>query len=268
MHRGVYLVGPVIPPLAQEMGAVLAWGDGVVLSHGSAAGLWQLLPHPARDRAVDVTVPVRHAKGRSGIRVHTARGLPPDERTNLKGLPITSPARTLLDLASDATPRDLEQAVAEAERRHLASRSGLAALLARYPARPGTRALRALIEAHERPALTRSEAEERLLALLRRAELPAPDVNVRLDPYEVDFLWREAGLAVEVDGFAFHADRARFEEDRRRDADLAARGLQVIRVTWRQIVNQPEATLVRIAQALARSARGSAREVSRGTGEA
>ncbi len=76
-------------------------------------------------------------------------------------------------------------------------------------------------------------------------------MNVRLGPYEVDFLWRDAGLVVEVDGFAFHSGRARFEGDRRRDADLAARGVTVIRVTWRQLVDQPEAVLVRIGQALA-----------------
>ena len=175
------------------------------------------------------------------------------ETTRLSGIPITTPARTLLDLASEATSRELEQAVAEAERRHLASRGGLVALLARYPRRPGTRALRFLVETHQRPALIRSEAEERLLALIGKAQLPAPDVNARVGPYEVDFLWREARLIVEVDGFAFHGDRAAFEADRRRDAELAARGFHVIRVTWRQIEAEPEAVLVRVGQALVRS---------------
>jgi very-short-patch-repair endonuclease len=175
-----------------------------------------------------------------------------EERTNLSGIPVTSPSRTLLDLASVAPSRELEQAIAEAERRHLASRTKLAALLARYPRRPGTRALRALVEVDQRPALTRSQAEERLLRLIRLARLPAPDVNARVGRYEVDFLWREAGLVVEVDGFAFHSDRAAFEADRRRDAELAARGLTVIRVTWRQIVEEREAVLVSLGQALAR----------------
>jgi very-short-patch-repair endonuclease len=170
----------------------------------------------------------------------------------LDGVPITTPARTLLDLAAVAHPRHLEQAVAEAERRRLASRRGLAALLARYPGRPGSRAVRALLEADARPALTRSEAERRFLVLIRSAGLPAPDVNVRVGDVEVDFLWREAGLVTEVDGYAFHSDRAAFENDRRRDAELAARGLTVIRVTWRQLVDEPEAVVVRIGQALAR----------------
>jgi very-short-patch-repair endonuclease len=149
-------------------------------------------------------------------------------------------------------PGDLERAVAEAERRRLASRSRLAALLARHTRRPGTRALRALVEAQERPAFTRSEAEQRLLRLVRKARLPAPDVNASLHGFEVDFLWRDAALVLEVDGYAFHSGRAAFEQDRRRDAELAARGLTVIRVTWRQLADEPEAVVVRIGQALAR----------------
>ena len=86
---------------------------------------------------------------------------------------------------------------------------------------------------------------------MRKAGLSVPDLNVRLHGYELDFLWREERLVVEMDGFAFHGDRAAFEADRRRDADLAARGLQVVRITWRQITEEPEATLVRLAQALA-----------------
>ena len=150
------------------------------------------------------------------------------------------------------SPRELERAVADAQRRRLTTRGALVSVLARYPGRAGTRALRALLETRGAPALTRSEAEERLLTLTRKGQLPAPDVNVRVGPYEVDFLWREARLVVEVDGFAFHRDRDAFEADRRRDAELAARGFNVIRVTWRRLIDEPEAVLVRIGQALAR----------------
>jgi very-short-patch-repair endonuclease len=108
------------------------------------------------------------------------------------------------------------------------------------------------VEAQERPAFTRSEAEQRLLRLVRKARLPAPDVNASLHGFEVDFLWRDAALVLEVDGYAFHSGRAAFEQDRRRDAELAARGLTVIRVTWRQLADEPEAVVVRIGQALAR----------------
>jgi very-short-patch-repair endonuclease len=251
LHRGVYGVGPVTAPYAHEMAAVLACGEGAVLSHRSAAELWRLVPCPAHDRPVDVTVPAAGGRRRPGIRVHRVRYLQRDETTRVKSIPITTPTRTLVDLAAELTSSELQQAVAQAETRNLTSGRRLLALLARYPRRPGTPALRALLRSYDRPALTRSAAEDRFLALARRAQLPAPDVNVALGSYEVDFLWRDERLVVEVDGFAFHASRAKFEADRRRDAELAAQGFQVMRVTWRQIIDEPEAMLVRIAQALA-----------------
>ena len=118
------------------------------------------------------------------------------EITKCEGIPITTPARTVLDLASVVSGRELEQALAQAERRNLASRTKLLALLARYPRRAGSGTLRRLLAGSEHPALTRSEAEERFLSLIRLAQLPAPEVNVRVDGFEVDFLWREQGLVV------------------------------------------------------------------------
>ena len=165
---------------------------------------------------------------------------------------MTAPARTILDLAAVVTPRELERAVAEADTRRLVPRNQLLSLLARVGARPGVGALRALLDADRGPSLTRSEAEERLLALIRAAELPAPELNVRVGPHEVDFLWRGQKVIVEVDGFRFHSSRAAFERDRKRDADLAARGFRVVRVTWRQIVDRPEAVIARIAVVLER----------------
>ena len=116
--------------------------------------------------------------------------------------------------------------------------------------RCGVGALRILVEGRE-PALTRSEAEERLLDLLRRGGLPSPRTNARVDRYEVDVLWPAERVIVEVDGFAFHGSRSRFEEDRTRDARLVSRGYRVVRVTWRQISEQPEAVLVHVAGVLA-----------------
>ena len=164
---------------------------------------------------------------------------------------MTTPARTLLDIAPELPSRELEQALAQAERMYAGTQRRVLALLARYPGRAGTPTLRELLGGSRRLTLTRSEAEERILELVRKAGLSVPDLNVRLHGYELDFLWREERLVVEMDGFAFHGDRAAFEADRRRDADLAARGLQVVRITWRQITEEPEATLVRLAQALA-----------------
>jgi very-short-patch-repair endonuclease len=219
-----------------------------VVSHRSAAGLWRLLPAAKGD--VEVTVAGRDCRSRPGIRVHRVSALDPRDIRKLGGTPITSPARTILDLAAVVRPRELEQTLAEAYARRLARRSELVSLLARRLSRPGTRALRALLD-DGTPALTRSQAEERLLALIRAAELPAPETNIRIRRHEVDFLWREQRLVVEVDGFAFHSSRSAFERDRRRDAELGTLGFRVMRVTWRQIVNGPEALIARLAKALA-----------------
>jgi very-short-patch-repair endonuclease len=250
LHRGVYLVGHAVQAKgARELAAVLACGRGAVLSHRSAAGLWRLLPDSEGD--FDVTVPGRRCESRHGIRVHHVGSLDRRDIRSLGGIPVTAPARTILDLAAVVSSRDLERALAEVHARRLAQRSELVALLARLPRRPGVAAFRPLIESDSAPALTRSEAEERLLALIRAAELPAADVNVRIGGHEVDFLWRNQGLVVEVDGFSFHSSRAAFERDRLRDAELGAQGFRVMRVTWRQIARKPEAVVARIAMALA-----------------
>jgi very-short-patch-repair endonuclease len=239
LHRAVYLVGSIEPPLAREMAAVLSCGEGAVLSHRIAVGLWHLLPHPAQLQNVEVTVAGRDPGRRPGVRVHRVRSLGRDEVRACQRIPVTTPARTLLDLAAWGSGRELEQAVAEARRRGLATTRELLALVGRYPTRHGAPALRRLAERDERPALTRSEAEERLLSLIRSAELPNPEVNVPVHGFEVDFLWRDHGLAVEVDGYTYHSDPHAFERDRARDAKLAAHGYRVIRVTWRQIIDSP-----------------------------
>ncbi|HEX7117454.1 MAG TPA: DUF559 domain-containing protein [Longimicrobiales bacterium] len=252
IHRGVYRAGPLVAPRALEMAAVLACGDGAVVSHRSASRLWELLPATGVREPVDVTVRYRERR-RPGIRVHRVRALPPDEVTRFEGVPITTPARTLLDLAGVAGVRELERAAARAERRGLVDRAQARALLARYPRRQGTGALAALLDGGTPLALTRSEAEERFLGLVRKGQLRLPEANVVVDGYEVDFLWRTERLIVEVDGFAYHASPQAFERDRRRDAVLGARGFHVLRVTWKQMDREPEAVLVRLAQMLARA---------------
>ncbi|HSR42149.1 MAG TPA: DUF559 domain-containing protein, partial [Longimicrobiales bacterium] len=105
-----------------------------------------------------------------------------------------------------------------------------------------------------RPALTRSEAEERFLGLVRKSGLVAPEANARVAGYEVDFLWRAHRLVAEVDGYRYHSSTAAFEGDRRRGADLVAAGLRVVRVTWRQLVEEPQGVVARLAAALATGA--------------
>jgi very-short-patch-repair endonuclease len=113
-----------------------------------------------------------------------------------------------------------------------------------------------LVEAESVPGVTRSEAEERFLELIRKSKLGNPMTNAELAGYRVDFLWRHERLVIEVDGHAFHSSRARFESDRMRDAVLVAAGMRVMRVTWQQIVHEPEALVARVAQALVRPLHG------------
>ena len=253
VYRGVYFVGPFLTPRSGEMAAVLACGAGAAVSHMSAANLWDLMAYGRGSDPVHVTVPDRGVCAKLGVVCHRSRWLEDDQVSSVDGIPVTAPARTILDLSTCVGARRLEQALAQAERRQLVTLEELRVLVDRRPGRTGTPALRALLQHHGSPALTRSEAEERYLALIRRAKLPTPEANVVLGGHELDFLWRSEGIAVEVDGFAFHSSRSQFERDRRRDAELLAGGIQVIRVTWRQIEAEPYAVLACLAQALARA---------------
>ncbi|MBA3839825.1 MAG: DUF559 domain-containing protein [Thermoleophilaceae bacterium] len=235
LHRGVYLVGhPVAPTLAHELAAVLTCGEGAILSHRSAAVVWELL-RPT-DGPEHVTVPAQNRRRRPCLRVHSTSRLGPEDTTTRRGIPITTPSRTVLDLAQVAEQRELARALDEAETRRLIRREALLAVLDREPGHRGAAVLRALIDGGRGGSLTRSEAEERMLALIRVAALPRPRVNARLGRYEVDLLWERERLVVEVDGYAFHSLPSAFERDRLRDAELGSAGYRVMRVTWRQIV--------------------------------
>ena len=250
LHRGVYLVGPLELARARPMSALLCCGGSAVLGHQSAGELWQI-----RQRVdcapVDVITPPGHRRRRPGVRIHRL-ALQPDEITELDAIQVTTPARTLYDLARGIPRRDLEQAVAEALARRLTDNRAIEAMAERYGHRPSARRLMALLGSDAPPALTRSAAEETLLALIRSALLPQPEMNVRVHGYEVDLYWREERLVIEVDGFAFHRSRRSFEADRRRDATLAAAGIRVMRITWRQLEHERDALLVRLTRALMR----------------
>lgn len=257
LHRGVFQLGPLRSPLEREAAALLACGAGAALSHQSAAALSRFLLERGEISGVHVTVRGRHPAPGRGVIVHRVRHLPADEVTTISGLAVTTPARTLLDLAAHIPADRLEQCIAGADRDGLVSPAQVRELLRRYPARNGARRLRALVEATEGPAFTRSEAEARFLALVRRAELPLPQTNARIRGFEVDALWRAEQVVVEVDGQAYHGSAGAFEQDRRRDAVLIAAGYRVVRITWRQLVRTPEAVLVRLAQVLTTGSAGS-----------
>ena len=229
------------------MAAVLAYGDGALLSHHPAAVLWALCTAPAH--VMHVTVAGRAARSRDGVRAHSVRHLHPHDATRHQSIPVTSPARTLLDLAATVSTRDLNRAADEARVHRLVTGLSLNEQFERYPHHRGTAALRKVIQTE--PALTRSEAERQFLELIRAARLPEPETNARVGRWEVDFLWAEHDLIVEVDGYVFHSSRSSFERDRRRDGELAAHGIRVMRVTWRQIADEAAALVATLAAALA-----------------
>jgi very-short-patch-repair endonuclease len=237
LHRGVYAVGH--RRLAQRgcwMAAVLATGPGAVLSYRSAASLWELVS--PRSAAIEVTAP--RECDRAGIKAHRTR-LPRDEITLVDGIPVTTVPRTLLDLAALLTRSRLERTIERAEALRLTDPISLDELLRRYPRRKGTRSLREVVRRGIEPILTRSELEDRFLAFLEARGLPRPRVNVLIEGLEVDFVWPEQRLIVELDGRQTHATTAAFERDRERDRILQAAGWRVVRITWRQLQDDPAA---------------------------
>ncbi|MFU8814467.1 MAG: type IV toxin-antitoxin system AbiEi family antitoxin domain-containing protein [Pseudomonadales bacterium] len=252
LHRGVFQVAAAgATPRAAEMAALLACGhSGSVISHRSAAQLWGLTVDRPETR-VDVTVAGRNPGRKPGIVIHRVAALDRRDVRKVDGVPTTAPARTLLDLAAVLSFDDLEAAYAETRGRGLVRHRDFPALLARNRGRRGAKALRRLLDFERDHGISRSQAERRFLALARAAGLLAPKVNTRVGGFEVDFMWPEQRVIVEVDGFAFHGDRVAFERDRERDASLAALGCVVMRVTWQQLVGRREAVIARVASALA-----------------
>jgi len=224
------------------MAAVLASGRAAVLSHRSAAALWRIR-QPASG-PVEVTVP-RKSRSRAGIRRHCGL-LPPDEVTSEEGIPVTTVPRTIFDLAAVAPVDQVEFALRETEYLRLYDSLSLHDLLARYPGRRGSRAVRAcLARRAEHEGSTRSPLEEAFVPFLRRHRLPLPRLNawLQLDRrwIQVDCLWERQRVVVELDGFAGHGTRVAFREDRSRDRRLRVAGYGGARIAWGQLEDEPEA---------------------------
>ena len=241
IHRGVYAVGhPVLARDGRWMAAVLAAGPGAALSHASAAALWEIRPNAATK--IDVSVP--RAGGRTkrpGLRVHRQSHLARDELTAHHAIPVTTPARTLLDLASSLPRRALERALDQAEILELFDLRQLKRTVDAHRGERGAGILAAVLEEHDAgTTLTRGELEERFLTLCERHDVERPRVNARIAGLEVDFLFAARGVVVEVDGYRFHRTRKAFERDRERDALLAAAGHRVLRFSYDQVTSRPE----------------------------
>lgn len=215
------------------MAAVVACGAGAVLSYRSAGALWRI--KDSNQGGLDVTVP-RGRHRRTGLVVHQS-SLPFDEVTTHEGIPVTTVARTILDLASVSRPDQIERMLREADFLRLDDSVGLDALLERYPNRAGTRSLRVARERiRESTGRTRTELKERFKSLILEANLPRPELNATLElgtvTIEADALWRYQGLIVELDGWQAHRTKAAFAADRARDRAAMLAGFRVIRATW------------------------------------
>jgi very-short-patch-repair endonuclease len=247
IHRGVYAVGhAVLSRHGAWLAAVLAAGPDAVLSHRSAAALWGIRSGtPPRS---DVIAPRRLR--RPDVRAHRVV-LAADEVTTHHGIPVTTPARTLFDLAAVVGAQHLEHAFNEAEVHRLTSPTSVAALLARYPARRGTTSIARVLakQAAHGETPTRSALERRFLGFVDTHGLPRPKINRFTDHGELDATWPEQRLVVELDGFAAHGTRKAFEDDRARDRELTAAGWRVVRITWRQLTADAD-TIARQLSAL------------------
>lgn len=240
VHRGVYVVGVRrISSKGRWMAAVLACGEGAVLSHRSAARLWRLLPSAAE--TVDVTSARRQAR-RQGIACHRLP-LHDDEWVVEDEIPVTSRFRTIFDLAARVSMRELERAFHEAEARQMTDRVSLPMLLERYPGRRGSRNLRALLGSKAPVMITRNDFEEAFLALVDAHGLPRPRMNAALAIrgrfIEIDAFWEAQRFAVELDSRSIHGTTKLFESDRHRDRILVAEGFRTMRITWQQLQEEP-----------------------------
>lgn len=224
LHRGVFAVGHTVVGIeGRWMAATLATGG--VLSHASAAAAWDL--RRAGGGAIDVSVSTRAGRDRRrGIRLHRSGTLTAADTTTLRGIPITTPARTIIDLAGKLGGRPLEQLVDLADQRGLVDFDDLRS------GKPAS--LKAVLQQYA-PAATRSEMEERFLRLCDDHGIPRPETNSVIEGIEVDFVWRDRRLIVEVDGYAYHRSPSAFERDRERDVTLTTRGWRVLRFTWAKI---------------------------------
>jgi predicted transcriptional regulator of viral defense system len=248
VHAGVYAVGHVnLSPIARAGAAVLACGPGALLSHSSAAALWGMGRWGTR--AVEVTAPGKHR--RVGIEVHRSATLTRADWTTHYGIRVTSPARTIFDIARRLTDKQLTRAVNEALHSNYLRRGVLDELMQRHERHRTTERLRAILDGG---APTRSDLEDDFKAFARRFGLPRPTTNTRVGGREVDALFEAEGVIVELDSWRFHRTRAAFERDRDRDAEMLRRGLATVRVTYERLQQDPEREAERLEAILAAAA--------------
>ena len=249
LYRGVYAVGHRGLTLRGRFrAAVLACGERAVLSHFAAAAFWGFWTWDAR--SIDVTIG-SGTRDIEGIRVHRSRTLERDVWVR-HGIRVTSPARTLLDLAAVLPDKTLRRMARRAQAQRAVTIRQILDLLERANGHRGAERLRAVIA--DGPAPTRSDLEDLLLDLLDKGKIPRPEINAPLrfgnETITPDYLWRTQRVAIEADSVTWHEHKLTREHDADKQARLEAAGLRVLRITWRQITRSPQQTLTRIRAAL------------------
>jgi very-short-patch-repair endonuclease len=258
--RGVYLVGrPELTPKARWMAAALFAGHGAAISHGSAAALLGIAGEvrgAGGGHLTEVSMSDDRVRSRPGLRIHRRKALPGEDLGTVDRIPVTSPARTLIDLAVRLPAAQLERAVNEADRLDLIDPERLRGEIERRTGLDGVSTLRRLLD-RRTFVLTRSELERLFLPLARRAGLGRPETQAIVNGFEVDFWWPRLGLVVETDGLRYHRTPAEQARDRLRDQAHVAAGLTPLRFTHAQIKYEPgyvEATLRAVVERMVSAA--------------
>ena len=247
VHPRIYAIGRTRLTLeGVHLAAVLAIPPPSLLAHRNALVVWAALP--PSDHPTHVTSAASH-RPRPGIATHQA-ALHPDDCCALDLIPVTAPARSLLDFAAGGDLAELERALNELRIARLVRPRDFDELRARTRGHHGWGPLGRLLAAELEPGFSREEAERRMLALIRAAALPSPHRNARIGRWEVDCFWEAQRLVVEIDGYAVHSGRTAFERDRRKQAELQDLGLEVLRFTWWQITEQQLWVIARLASRL------------------
>ncbi len=242
LYGGVYAVGHrPISPYAHALAAVLACGPGAVLSHGSAATLWGITKH--WDRPLEVTTRTSHRH--RGLRNHRSKTLTLDDITEHFGVPVTTPARTLLDNAPRLTDAAPARGVNDLRLQRYLWLADLSDILERHSASRSANRLREQL-AHPEQAPTRSDFERAFSPFAKRYGLSEPLLNTQVAGYEADIYFPDYKLVVELDGYETHGTREGFECDRDRDADLLAAGIATVRMTWERFSLTPAREAARL----------------------
>jgi very-short-patch-repair endonuclease len=247
-HRGIYVVGTeLLLPGARELSAALACGSEAWVSHRSGGVVMNVMEEDDGD--VDVTIAGGGRAHRDGIRLHRSICLTDADVGTYDGIPVTSPSRTLLDLATVLTRNDLAWAYNELLIQELITPQQVKEILNRTHGHPGSRLLKAIVERDDDPRRSKGKLAALVRSALKRGRVETPIEEETLYGWRTDFYWPQYGLVLEADGFQFHKGPEAWRRDRRKQADLESRGLRFLRTDWEEAKDRPESLVARVIRA-------------------